>query len=88
MPFSSSFTGCLDAWSAPDTYLLRNLEKGPKAIGIVSSGPKLAPHLGHKIEITGTFVAAKEAQVDPIVGKAPNYMKVSSIKIISTTCSQ
>ena len=79
-------TGCLEKGTAPDTYMLTNLEKGPKSVGIVSSTANLAPHVGHKIEITGTAVPAKEAEAEPNVPKAPHYMKVTAVKMISTTC--
>ena len=85
-PKPHSMTGCLRAGSAPNTYMLSDLEKGPKTVGIVSSSANLAPHVGHKIEITGTAVPAKDAEVDPNVPKAPHYMKVTDIKMISTTC--
>lgn len=85
-PKVHSMTGCLRAGTAPDTYMLSDLEKGPKTVGIVSSDAKLAPHVGHKVEITGTAVPAKEAEADANVPKAPHYMKVTSVKMISATC--
>ena len=85
-PKVHSMTGCLEKGTAPDTYMLTNLEKGPKSVGIVSSTANLAPHVGHKIEITGTAVPAKEAEAEPNVPKAPHYMKVTAVKMISTTC--
>ena len=86
-PKVHSMTGCLAKGSAPGTYMLTDLEKGPKTVGIVSSDVNLAPHVGHKIAITGTAVPAKEAEADnPKVPKAPHYMKVTAIKMISTTC--
>lgn len=81
-----SMTGCLRAGSAPNSYELSDLEKGPKTVGIVSSSANLAPHVGHKIEITGTAVPAKEAEADSNVPKAAHYMKVDSIKMLSKTC--
>jgi hypothetical protein len=49
-----SMTGCLQKGATPDTYVVQNTaEKGPKMIGIVASKANLAPHVGHKIEITG-----------------------------------
>jgi hypothetical protein len=60
--------------------------KGPKTIGVVSSNANLAPHIGHKIEVTGTAVPAKEAEVDKNVPKAEHYMKLTAIKMISSTC--
>lgn len=85
-PKEHSMTGCLEQGSAPDTYMLTNLEKGPKSVGIVSSTAKLAPHVGHKVAITGTAVPAKEAEADANVPKAPHYMKVTAVKMISATC--
>jgi len=85
-PKTHSMTGCLRAGTAPDTFMLSDLEKGPKTVGIVSSDAKLAPHVGHKIEITGTGVPAKDAEMDKNVPKADHYMKVTSIKMLSPTC--
>jgi hypothetical protein len=59
---------------------------GPKTIGIVSSAPDLAPHVGHKIEITGTAVSAMKAEKDKNVPKADHYMRVTAMKMISETC--
>jgi len=85
-PKEHSMTGCLEKGSAPDTYMLMNTGSGPKTVGIVSSTANLAPHVGHKIEITGTAVPAKEAEADANVPKAPHYMKVTGVKMVSTTC--
>jgi hypothetical protein len=85
-PKEHSMTGCLRAGDAPDTYMLSDLEKGPKTVGIVSSTPNLKPHVGHKIEITGTAVPPADAESMKDVPKAPHYMKVTAIKMISTTC--
>jgi hypothetical protein len=89
MPKEHSMTGCLAKGDAPDTFKLTDVsvpEKGPKSVGIVSSTAKLAPHVGHKIEITGTPVPSKDAEMDPNVPKAPHYMKVTAIKMLSPTC--
>jgi hypothetical protein len=85
-PKEHSMTGCLRAGSAPNTFMLTDLDKGPKQVGIVSSTPNLAPHVGHKIEITGTAVPAKDAETDANVPKSPHYMKITAIKMVSTTC--
>jgi len=82
-----SMTGCLRAdGTAPKTYKLTDVEKGPSSVSIVVSKVDLAPHLGHKIEITGTPVPAKDAEWGSNVEKAPHYMKVNSVKMISATC--
>ena len=86
-PKEHSMTGCLKKGTEPNTYLVTDVEgNGPKAIGIVSSTANLAPHVGHKIEVTGTAVPASEAAKDKSVPKALHYMKLTAIKMISTTC--
>jgi hypothetical protein len=85
-PTEHSMSGCLEKGAEPGTYQLTNLEKGPKSVGIVSSTVNLAPHVGHKVEITGTAVPAAEAEADSKVPKAPHYMKVTAMKHIAPTC--
>jgi hypothetical protein len=86
-PKEHSMTGCLEQGSAPNTYMVTNVEgSGPKSIGIVSSTADLTPHVGHKVAITGTAVPSKDAEVDTSVPKAPHYMKVTAVKMISATC--
>jgi hypothetical protein len=85
-PKEHSMTGCLRAGTAPGSYELTDLAKGPKTVGIVSSDANLKPHVGHKIEITGTAVPAKEAEEMKDVPKADHYMKVTAVKMISPTC--
>ena len=80
-------TGCLQKGTEANTYMVSDVEgAGPKTIGIVSSTANLAPHVGHKIEVTGTAVPAKEAEADKNVPKAPHYMKLTAIKMISLAC--
>jgi hypothetical protein len=86
-PSEHSMTGCLQKGTAPNSYMLDNVEgNGPKAIGVVSSTANLAPHVGHKIEVTGVAVPAAEAEADKNVPKAPHYMRLSGMKMVSTTC--
>jgi hypothetical protein len=86
-PKTHTMTGCLRAGTAPGTYFLSDLEKGPKTVGIVSSDANLAPHVGHKIDITGTPVPEADAMAaNKDVPKAPHYMKLTAIKMISPTC--
>jgi hypothetical protein len=85
-PKEHSMTGCLRAGDAPDSYMLSDLEKGPKSVGIVSSTANLKPHVGHKIEITGTAVAPADAEAMKGVPKSPHYMKVTAVKMLSPTC--
>ena len=86
-PKVHSMTGCLKAGTTPDSYMLTDLASGPKTVGIVSSTVKLAPHVGHKVELTGTAVPEEEAMKEnKDVPKAPHYLKVTARKHISTTC--
>ena len=67
-PKEHSMTGCVEQGAEPNTYLITNVEgRGPKTIGVVSSTANLAPHVGHKIEVTGTAVPAKEAEAEKML---------------------
>lgn len=69
-----SMTGCLE--KNGDNYQLTHLEKGPATVPIEESSVNLAPHVGHKVTITGTR--------DP---NAPGHtMKVTAMKHVSATC--
>jgi len=83
-----TMTGCLAKGTAANTFIVTSTaEKGPKTIGIVSSTANLAPHVGHKIDITGVNVPAAEAEAaKPAPPKADHYMKLSAIKMIAATC--
>jgi len=83
-----TMTGCLQKGTAANTFVVASTaEKGPKVISIVTSTPDLAPHVGHKIDITGTAVPAKEAEsAKPTPSKAEHYMNLTAIKMISATC--
>jgi hypothetical protein len=85
-PKEHSMTGCLAKGTEAGTFMLTDLEKGPKSVGVVSSTANLAPHVGHKVELTGTAVPAKDAEADSKVPKAPHYMKITALKMISPTC--
>lgn len=86
-PKEHSMTGCLQKGTEANTYMVSNVEgNGPKSIGIVASTANLAPHVGHKITVTGTAVPVAEAEKDAKVPKAPHYMRLTAIKMISATC--
>lgn len=86
-PGEHNMSGCLRKGDAPNSYMLDHVDgNGPKTVGVVSSTANLAPHVGHKIEITGVSVPAPEAETDKSVPRAPHYMKLTAIKMISTTC--
>lgn len=83
-----TMTGCLAKGSTPDSFVVTNTAgKGPKTIGIVSSKATLAPHVGHKIDITGTNVPAKEAEgANPKPPAADHYMSLSAVKMVAAKC--
>jgi hypothetical protein len=83
-----TMTGCLAKGATEGTFIVTSTaEKGPKTIGIVSSKAALAPHVGHKIDITGVNVPAKEAEsAKPKPPAADHYMTLSAIKMVSATC--
>ena len=87
-PREHSMTGCLKAGTEAGTFMLSDVEgTGPKTIGVVSSTDNLAPHVGHKITVTGTAVPVKDAEsMSPAPPKAPHYMKLTAVKMESPTC--
>jgi hypothetical protein len=89
-----SMTGCVqkgDEASVP--YKLTNVEgSGPKEVEIVGTakGVDLAPHVGHKVTITGTTVSTKAAaKTEGTTAKkeaGEHHMRVTAIKMVSATC--
>ena len=71
-------TGCLQKGAEAGTFRLTNVEKGPSSVDITDSTANLAPHLGHKVEITGTQVTGKDAQT--------HVMKVTGVKMLAPSC--
>ena len=73
-----SMTGCLQKGAEAGTFRLTNVEKGPSSVDITDSTANLAPHLGHKVEISGTQVTGKDAQT--------HVMKVTGVKMLAPSC--
>jgi hypothetical protein len=74
-PKEHSMTGCLAQGADAGTYTLTN-EKGVQTAVIAQSKANLAPHVGHKVEITGTDVP----------GAKVHTMNVTAVKHIAATC--
>ena len=73
-PKEHSMTGCLA--KAGDKFQLTKLAQGPATVEIAESSANLAPHVGHKMEITGTRIA-----------DAPGHtMKITAIKMVAAAC--
>ena len=87
-PSEHTMAGCVQKGATATTGVIASTaEKGPKTIGILDSKATLAPHVGHKVEITGVNVPAAEAEaMKPAPAKADHYMKLSAVKMVSATC--
>jgi len=90
-----SMIGCLQKGEG-NTFTLTNVEgSGPKTVELVgTAGVNLSPHVGHKIEVTGTEVGAKRAaKMEGAKGKekkeerGEHHMQVQSMKMIAGSCS-
>jgi hypothetical protein len=68
-------TGCLEKGADPNTYKLTNVER-VNTVEIAESTANLAPHVGHKVEITGSAVPEKQTHT----------MKVTAVKMVATMC--
>ena len=77
-PKEHSMTGCLAKGDDAGTFKLTDLEKGPKEVEIAETTAKLAPHVGHKVEITGVKIDGKDPKA--------HTMKVTAVKMLSPTC--
>ncbi len=106
-----SVTGCVQAGTSPGTYMLTKAQPamGDKAATDTMSGAKaemgsimlsatdvdLAPHVGHKVTVTGSITGKmkhgdtskddKAASSD--MAAAGPSMKVKSLTMVSSTCS-
>lgn len=74
-------TGCLQKGDEADEF---SIAENGKTYGLRSRTVKLADHLGHKVSVTGRFKPEKnEAEK----GKEAGDITVTSLKMISTSCS-
>jgi len=84
-----SMTGCLQKSSDAKTLWLTHPERGNKTVEISATTVNLAPHVGHKIEITGTTDTAqeeKQAKVQKGTEKTDHFMKITAMKMIASKC--
>ena len=49
---------------------------------------KLAAHVGHKVEITGTLASAGPASASGATARAGQRLEVSEVKMVAATCSE
>ena len=108
---SQSMTGCVQAGSAPGTYTLTNAQPamGEKAatdtmsaakadmgsIMLSASDVDLAPHVGHKVTVTGSMMGKMKhgdmskddkAAAGDMAAAGPS-MKVKSLTMVAASCS-
>jgi hypothetical protein len=95
-----TMTGCLAKGAEPNTYMLTQIEgTGAKQAELINvpATLNLAPHVGHKVAITGTSVSAKAAaraeagMKKPMKGEkkdeaAEHHMAPTALKMISPSC--
>ncbi len=74
-PKEHSMSGCLAKGAAENTFKLTNVDR-VNTVDISETTANLTPHVGHKVEITGTAVPGKETHT----------MKVTAMKHVSPTC--
>ena len=70
--------GCLAKGATEGSFVLTHVEGGVPLVAIAESSAELAPHVGHKVEITGTTVTGKDAKV--------HTMNVTAMKHLDTAC--
>src|SRR5689334_17986799 len=87
-PSEHTMAGCVQKGATATQGVLQNTaEKGPKMSGVGGSNATLAPHVGHKVEVTGTAVPTAEAEaMKPAPPRADHYMKITAVKMVSATC--
>jgi hypothetical protein len=94
-------TGCVSEGTMADHYVLNNammsgdgmMKNDAMSAGhptsFALSGGELKPHVGHKVEVTGTI--SKVAHTDKMSPMAESAkeptLKVKTVKMLSSTCS-
>jgi hypothetical protein len=98
-----TLTGCIKAGAEAGSFELSNIKKGEASTGpslakdakialAPAAGVELAPHVGHTVEVKGTWsAAAATSSPTPTApageAKAAKNLTVSSVKMVSATCS-
>jgi hypothetical protein len=85
-------TGCVAAGADADHFMLNDATMGgdmamkadAKPMSYALMGGNLKPHVGHKVEVTGTM--AKPKSGDAAMADA-HALDVKSVKMIAATCS-
>ncbi len=88
-----ALTGCLQKGEQPNTYKLTDVGRQHRSVEVVeiASGVDLAAHVGHRVTITGTRVAPREAAAaEGAKGtkgeRAERNLRADSVKMVSEKC--
>ena len=84
---NETISGCVVQGPQANEYSIK--AQDGKTYDMHSSSVKLAEHMGHQVEVTGT-VTTKKAKTETTTGlpAETGQIHVSSLKMISTTCSK
>ena len=98
----TSLTGCLEAGTVPNTFVLKNvsaetsagseakpteLAKTESEYALTAVGKvNLKDHLGHKVEVTGVIMAQKQGKRGGSETTPMSRFRVKSVKEVSTDC--
>lgn len=93
-------TGCVAAGADADHFMLNDATMGGdkamkadmKPMSYALMGGNLKPHVGHKVEVTGTISKTGHMDKDkmsPMAESAPKAatLKVKTVKMLASTCS-
>ena len=91
---AGTYTGCLAKGDGPNEFKLTNVNGGSAEYELIG-GKDLKDHVGHKVEVKGKEVGAKQAaKAEAASGSAEKgeseatheHIRVSSMKHIAATC--
>jgi ABC-type glycerol-3-phosphate transport system substrate-binding protein len=91
---AGTYTGCLAKGDGPNEFKLTNVNGGNEEYELIG-GKDLKDHIGHKVEVKGKEVSAKQAtKAEKASGAAEKgeseaaheHIRVSSMRHIAETC--
>ncbi len=94
-PATQTVTGCLQKGTEPEGFFLISTENKHWEL-YHNSAVSLADHIGQTITVTGTLAHRSKAQEEKsqpyeqkeIGGRQHGDLQVSSVKVVSSTCSK
>ncbi len=94
-PATQAVTGCLQKGNEPGGFFLISTDNKHWEL-YTNPGVSLTDHVGHTIAVTGTLAHRSKAQeekrqpyeIKEIGGRQHDDLQVSSVKMVSATCSK